>query len=179
LTALIPESGFGTTLAEYPTLLIYVPDIDLNELEIKFELYTDGYKTQHSEDIVIKNGDRIVIIDFSKLSSLPPLEYNKIYQWQFSLYNKQDEYGESIGGIIERIKPNSEIKHKLNTASLQELPAIYADNGVWYDSIASLAKLRCLDPNNLDVASNWRSLLQLERLQGDIYKKPLEQCNLK
>jgi hypothetical protein len=38
--------------------------------------------------------------------------------------------------------------------------ALYAKSGTWYDALANLAELRKAQPNNTEVASAWKELMQ-------------------
>jgi hypothetical protein len=180
LTALIPNSNTGITFSEYPTFLFYIPDADLEGVEGEFVLYNENDEKIYTKSIILKeqDSDNIISVEISGSEALPPLEIGKSYYWVFSiLFDKVDRSANSdVVGWIKRIEPNSELKHKLETALVQEKPAIYAANGIWYEALASLAKLRCSAPNNVTVASNWESLLQQVEL-SEIAIKPLAQCH--
>lgn len=178
LTALIPPSNMGISVADYPTLLFYIPDVDLEGLEGKFILRNEKDEVIYSKKIPLKAPDSIVSVALSDAPSLPPLDTGKLYPWEFVIIFDQEDSSDStyVGGSIERITPNSDLKDRLNTASPEEQPAIYATHGVWYEAVATLAQLRCSAPNDSTLASDWESLLQQVGLP-EISKKSLAQCH--
>jgi hypothetical protein len=45
------------------------------------------------------------------------------------------------GGAVERIEMPAELKAKLAKAEKSDLPAIYAEAGLWYDTMAAISEL--------------------------------------
>lgn len=178
LTALIPNSNSGITLSEYPMFFFYIPDVNLEGVEGELTLRNEQNELVYKQIVPLKASDSIVRVEFSNSPSLPALAVGKSYYWMFSLLlDKLDRSGNTfVTGWIKRIEPNSEIKQKLGTALPQAYPTIYATNGIWYETLDSLAKLRCTSPNDAVLASNWQSLLQQVGLP-EISQKPLAQCN--
>lgn len=178
LTALVPNSNNGITLAEHPTLFFYIPDVNLEGVEGEFVIRNEQNELIYKKRVALKSSDSIVRVALSNSPSLPALEVGKSYYWIFSLLlDKSDRSADTqVTGWIKRIEPNSELKQNLGTASLQSYPAVYATNGIWYEALDSLAKLRCSSPNDSVLASNWQSLLQQVGLP-EISQKPLAQCN--
>lgn len=189
LTALVPrEIDNHITLEKYPTIFIYLPDANFQEWQGKFIINNQEGREIYSKNVTLKNRDSVISVNISDNRSLPTLELNQEYQWVFTISRNGDDFHVVAGSII-RVEPNSDIKDKLKNASLQELPDIYAANGIWYDALASLAKLRCLYPNDSTWAEQWTLLLKQVNLikdsrndwpsdnKEDISKKPLAQCS--
>lgn len=178
LTALTPSSNIGATLAAYPTFFFYIPDVNLEGVEGEFILKTQDDQEIYKEIVALPAGDSIVKVKLTPTRALPPLEVGKSYYWIFSLLlDKVDRSGNTdVAGWIKRIEPNSAIKNQLVAATDKEKPAIYANNGIWYEALTSLANLHCASPNDKTINANWRSLLQQVELT-EIAKKPLSQCN--
>src|SRR4028119_410546 len=178
LTALIPTSNIGITLADHPPFFFYIPDVSLEGVEGEFILLDEQYEPIYKKVIPLIEGDSIIRVELSDSPSLPSLKVGKSYYWFFSLLlDKVDRSSNAnVAGWIKRIEPNSALQQKLDTASSQQQPVIYATNGIWYEALASLAKLRCTSPNNAAIASDWESLLQQVGLP-EISKKPLALCN--
>jgi hypothetical protein len=179
LTALIPQSNIGVTVSEYPTFFFYIPDANLEGVK-SAELVLRNNKDEivYKKPVKLKSPDSIVSIALSDSPSLPPLEVGKSYRWLFwIIFDEEDTSGSAVvTGWIKRVSVDSKLQHKLDTTLPQEKPAIYASNGLWYDALASLAKLRCSYPNNVTFSSDWESLLQQVGLPA-IAIKPLAQCN--
>ena len=178
LTALVPDSTIGITLAEYPTFFFYLPDANLEGVKGEFTLENEKKEVIYYKTVLLKASDSIIRVELSDAPSLPPLEVGKSYNWAFSLVFDKFDRSDSkyVTGWIKRIEPNSELQQKLGTAPRQEQPAIYAKNGIWYEALASLAQLRCASPSDSTITSDWESLLQQVGLP-EISQKPLAQCN--
>ncbi len=178
LTALIPSSNIGVTLSEYPTFFFYVPDVNLEGVEGEFILRNQDAQEIYKEIVTLHAADSIVAVKLSASPTLPPLEIGKSYYWIFSLLlDKVDRSSNTdVAGWIKRVEPDSVIKNQLVAATDKAQPAIYATNGIWYEALSTLAKLRCASPNDPTILSNWTSLLQQIELP-EIAKKPLSQCN--
>lgn len=179
LTALTPPSNRGMSMADYPTLLVYIPDVALEGLEGKFVLRNEKDEVIYTKKIPLKVPDSIVSIAISDDSALPPLDVGKSYLWEFIIIFDQEDWSDStyVGGSIERVAPSSDLNTSLKTASPEAQPAIYATNGIWYEAVAALAQLRCSAPNDSALASDWESLLQQVGLP-EISTKFLAQCPL-
>jgi hypothetical protein len=52
---------------------------------------------------------------------------------------------------------------------------LYANEGVWYDSLKTLADLRLTNPDDLTLANDWKELLDYAGLSS-IDREPLLQC---
>jgi hypothetical protein len=181
LVALMPASDKGITksitVAEYPTFFFYIPDVDLEGVRGELRLSNEKDEEIYRVAFSLKVPDSILMVDFSGAPSFPPLEVGKSYQWDFAIVVDPGDRSNDIFvyGEIQRVEPSSELQHKLDTALPQEKPAIYAANGIWQDTLVSLANLRCSSPNNSTMASDWASLLQQVELP-EISRKPLAQC---
>lgn len=178
LTALMPSSNIGVTLAEYPTFFFYVPDVNLEGVEGEFILRNQDDQEIYKQIVTLDAGDSIVKVELAPSPTLPPLEVGKSYYWVFSLLlDKVDRSSnKDVAGWIKRVEANPVIKTQLVAATEKAQPAIYASNGIWYEALTSLAKLRCTSPNDRNILSNWTSLLQQAELP-EIAQKPLSQCN--
>lgn len=180
LTALVPQSNFGTTVAEYPKFFFYIPDADVAGTEAVLILRNDQQDEVYQKTVTLKaqDSDSIISIDLSGSPSLPPLEVGQSYSWEFGLIlHKTDQSANPyVSGSITRVEANSEIKGILQQGFVPKQPSVYATNGIWYESLASLAQLRCTNPNDASIVSDWQSLLQQVGLP-EIAKKPLAQCN--
>lgn len=176
LTALMPASNIGTTIAEHPTLLFYVPDADLEGVQGELVIYKDKQTKLYNKTVPVKASDSIISIEIADLPS--PLEVGKSYFWEFNLILDGMDRGQDVvvSGWIKRIAPNSTLKHKIDSSLPQQQPVIYATNGIWYEAVNSLAKLHCSSPDDSTITSNWKSLLQQVGLP-EISSKPLAQCN--
>lgn len=159
LTALVPINNkivWGKTTATHPEFLFYLPQGSAIEFVLQDE--ADNYVYQTSQDIPQEN-QGIVRIPIPHTAT--PLETNHTYKWTLFL---SCESGSTalvyVQGSIEKAVLDSSIKTQLQTASDLEKSVIYARQGIWYDAIALLARLRQDNPNDDQINRMWNELLQ-------------------
>ncbi|MDH5473278.1 MAG: DUF928 domain-containing protein [Gammaproteobacteria bacterium] len=92
------------------------------------------------------------------------------YQWSVSLIPEESNRSNDIvsGGIIERQTLEDSLELKLNKANPTEDVFIYAEEGYWYDAIASLTKLIEKDPGNELLKKQRAELIHQGGLAADI-----------
>lgn len=161
LQALLPDGDFGLTLEPYPTFFVYVPSSSSRLVE--FEL-----REQHTNEVFYKTRFKIPdtpgIVSFSlpNNKTIQPLEVGKNYRWFFALICNPQERSEDlyVQGWIQRIKPNATLSRQLEKATPRDRPAIYAQSGIWYETLSKLAELRLAHPQDPTLTANWTQLLK-------------------
>ncbi|HBB33488.1 MAG TPA: hypothetical protein DDZ80_11255 [Cyanobacteria bacterium UBA8803] len=161
LTALSPVTNWGKTVLEHPTFWFYVPysaqEAPLGEFILQEEQGKDVYRTRFT----LPGTPGFVSI------TLPPtataLEINKSYRWYFKLYCSEQKSSGCIfvEGWVQRVELTPVLDQQLKATSPQNY-LVYADNLIWYDAIANLAKLRLQNPSNSTLEQDWDSLLKLK-----------------
>lgn len=158
LTALIPVSNLGKTVAERPTFWFYVPyssqQAPAGEFVLQSEQGDDIYRTP----LTLPKTPGLV--SFSTPPAAAPLEINKSYRWYFKLYCEPQKASAPVfvEGWVQRVKPTPTIESQLRSATAQEY-VVYAANGIWYDALAHLAQLRLNYSANARLDLEWASLL--------------------
>ncbi|MBW4669637.1 MAG: DUF928 domain-containing protein [Cyanomargarita calcarea GSE-NOS-MK-12-04C] len=155
LTALVPKSNVGLTTAANPVLFFYIPQTSRPlELVVQDENQKSFKQTYKSSG---KAG--IVGLPLTKTS----LKVGSSYRWFLSVVCNPTERSNDrvVDGTIKRIQP-SELLTKLNNATPTQRVNIYAEAGIWQDSLATLAALRLSNPNNAQLKSDWTTLLSAE-----------------
>lgn len=170
LTALIPETNLGLTLAERPTFFWYVPPTSATVAEFVLldETNAEVYKTHLP--IAGQSG----IISFSLPADASPLEAETLYHWYFSLvYDPLDRSSDQFtDGWVQRITPTAPLSAQLATATESEKLVLYTQAGIWHEAIATLAALRLEQPNNTDWVQQWQTLLKSVKLD-EVVDQPL------
>ncbi|NER53007.1 MAG: DUF928 domain-containing protein [Symploca sp. SIO1A3] len=169
LTALIPASNWGTTVAERPTFWFYVPyspkQASVGEFVLQDEERNDIYRVPFT--LPQTPG----FVSFKIPDTKEPLEVDKWYRWYFNVYcGKEEEAGHSsilhpqssspvfAQGWVQRITLTPALELQLNTAKPRE-DKVYAANLIWFDALAHLANLRLTNsPQVTD--EDWQKLLQ-------------------
>lgn len=178
LTALLPKAEVSLTTQEYPMFFWYVPPTSAAMIE--FDLIDDitGEIIYQSK---IKTDGEVGIISLSlpENTSLPPLEIGKDYYWSFTIlcdrFNWQ--FNPSVEGLIRRVEPSANLVQALYQASGLERVTLYAQAGIWHDTIQELATLRRSNPNDTQLMTEWAELLRSVELDA-LIEEPLNNRNI-
>jgi hypothetical protein len=173
LTAVVPNSNIGLTTQANPNFFFYVPQTSAT---LEFVLHDQDKKHKQIYKSSEKGG--IVSIAFNKA----PLEVGKEYRWSFSIICNPKERSKDkfVEGVIKRVQTEPQLASKLATASPQERANLYAEAGIWQDSLASLAQLLSSNPNNGELKAEWEALLTSKSVGLDnLVSEPLIPGNQK
>jgi hypothetical protein len=198
ITALLPVSRIGETIAEYPTIFWYMPKIaaETEAPGIKFVLKVSDkqqdsadkpivyYSTEYplaksAEGVVGAPGIMSLSLTPSNFPSLSSLEIDKEYAWELTMsscdYTDSDKADEiMVDGGIKRVKLDPTLARRIQQATPQERVALYAENKLWYETLSSLVELRRTNPNDQNLEDAWDKLLSSVGLDI-ISKEPLFQ----
>ena len=162
LTALLPSTRYGHTVAAHPTFFVYVPPSAAKE--IFFSLQDE--RRNHVYQTVLKISSRGGIVSVKLPEDAPALEMGKNYVWFFAPIQpgqilQPDNHG--VTGWIKRVENQTA---QNSSATPLELASEYAKNGIWYDTLAILASAKQAQPDNATLASEWRDLLKQVGLEA-------------
>lgn len=163
LYALVPDDHVGLTTQEQPVLYWYLSE-----------------PTQERIELTVVNGQDLPIFE-SGLASPPRggiqqirladygvrLAVGSQYKWFVSIVPKPDSPSHNVvvGGGIQRVDLSEEVQGQLTKASKENLPAVYATNGFWYDTLAALAALIDAMPDESGFRAQRTALLEQVGLQ--------------
>lgn len=172
LTALMPDSNFGRTIAAYPSFSWYVPQNQATAAE--FVLLDPANAEVYKTIVPVAQQSGIVSVSVPTDGSISALEVGKSYRWYFSLIcDPLDRSADAFTtGWVERVEPSATLTQELATAPTQEQPIIYAEAGIWYEAISTLVKLRHQEPQNVALLNQWQNLLQSVGLE-EVADEPL------
>jgi putative transposon-encoded protein len=173
VVALLPPTEPVLTVAEYPTIFVSLPRTSAKEAEFILK-EADKDEVLYKTTVTLPSNSGIVSVSLPANGTLPPLEVGKDYHWYFFVIcNSQDQADEPfVDGQIQRVKPSPNLVAELKNAPPRDRAALYAEAGVWYDAINSIAQLRRSSPNNGAIAADWAELLKSVGLDT-ISQKPL------
>ncbi|HBL10208.1 MAG TPA: hypothetical protein DD379_02000 [Cyanobacteria bacterium UBA11162] len=159
LTPLMPQ-GSGLTVAAYPEFFFYIPETSATKAE--FVLVDSKGEEVYKFSFRITGEPGIISLSIPKFATIPPLEIGKNYRWSLSVIcNPQDRLEDaSVMGSIQRVEPNPTLRAELKQVTPRAQVFLYAENGIWYDALATLAALRRAYPNDWTVTSDWTTLLE-------------------
>ncbi|MEA5462541.1 DUF928 domain-containing protein [Leptothoe sp. PORK10 BA2] len=167
LTALIPQSGVGLTVAPHPTLLVYVPPTQATQAHLT--LRDEDQRGLYQSQIAIPRTGGVLRIELPADS--PELAMGQTYDWSLALLCQPAQTDIPIvQGQIRRVAPaDGELSAQ---SSLLSKAIFYGHAGVWHDMLVNLAILRQSEPGNSTFQANWAGVLQAENL-GAIANTPL------
>lgn len=176
LTALIPSSSLGLAASQEPTLMVYIPETSAASLELTLE-NEDGTEVLYRQTLEVPNTAGIVQLNLADYTSTPLVEGN-LYRWYVSLVCDNDDRSRNavIAGWVEPVAPSAALVNSLQQADPQDRPRLYAEAGIWYDALQSLANLYQSQPQNAMLTADWQALLQSVGLDAAIAQAPLIDC---
>ncbi|MFN6560518.1 MAG: DUF928 domain-containing protein [Nostoc sp. ChiSLP01] len=157
LIALLPQSFYGTTVSERPTILVYLPAS--NAQEAVFSLKDEAGNTQYQMSIPVALKAGVIAVKLP--ADAPALAVGKNYQWFLALkvdgtLSPSTPY---VDGWIQRIQPNAELATAMQQEDALKRAAAFGKNGVWYDCVATMAALHTAQPKNATIIKQWEELL--------------------
>ncbi|NEQ49749.1 MAG: DUF928 domain-containing protein [Leptolyngbya sp. SIO3F4] len=162
------DSG-GLTLADQPTLWLYMPFDVTADMDIGIQLKISSLQTKSLTNSGIKwefaapvLQQGFVGIPLSSTEFALPL--NEPFLWTFKLYcGGVADIGQTnayrVNAWVTRIDDTNLTQPIPETDSLQILSNAYRDNGLWYDAINVLSELMAIGSASSVVQSAWRQLL--------------------
>ena len=148
----------GLTVEARPLFFVYVPQTSARTAV--FILNDANEKEVYRTDVTLSYVSGIV--SFKLPDNAPPLEIGKSYQWYFAIRcdsgNKKKDL--VVDGWIWRTQLRPSIAEQIQKASPPDRAALYRQYQIWYEALATLADLRRDNPNNSQLATEWKELLE-------------------
>ncbi|MEG4493827.1 DUF928 domain-containing protein [Microcoleus sp. D3_18_C4] len=173
ITPLIPESNIGLTLTESPTFFVYVSQ---PAAQVEFILLNADESEVVYETTLKNDKAGIVGVSLSEKDKTKNIEVGKRYVWSFALacdpLERSGDY--IVKGWMQRIEPQANLKNDLANPDPMAKVIAYAKNGIWYETLATLAEMRRRAPDDSRLTAEWTQLLQSQGLES-IATQPLVQ----
>jgi hypothetical protein len=148
---------WGKTTVAHPTFWFYVayPPNTYVEFVLQDEEENEFYQTSFTLNET--SGAIGVTLPQEKAA----LQVGKSYHWYFNIIcDRESSTDDFVEGWIERVQLNPIVNNQLKLAQPLERVAIYAENGLWYDTLTNLDRLRQTEPKNQAIAQMWSDLLR-------------------
>lgn len=154
LTLLLPPTNQGLTTAAHPTFLAYLPQTSAKQAFLTLEDEDNNYLYHTIFELPAGAG----IVGIPIPDTAPALEPGKYYKVSLAMICGQvlDPNDPVVEGWIKRVELDTQSKPSPETSL--ELGAWYASNGIWFDTLQTLADLYEVEPDNAIAA--WEELLQ-------------------
>lgn len=158
ISVLAPDH-MGLTSQEQPSLYWYLSEP--NNIRIEFTLI-DNQATKPILEInlgtQIKPGVHYLNLVEYGARLLP----GRQYRWFVALVPDPNHRSKDIiaGVAIERIEPSEALYAKLTKVDKSEAPHIYAEAGLWYDTLSAISDLVANTPNDIKLRKQRASLIE-------------------
>lgn len=168
------DAAVDSTTSAHPTLFVNIPDglpATTAQLTVQNEA---GDQELYSTSFTLSGKPGIVGIRIP--DTAPALEVGQKYLWQVSVTCDPSKPEDQLFAMswVERVALDSDLARQVNQATPREKSTLYAEAGIWQDTVSTLAELRLSNPNDPSVAQDWASLMQSVNL-SDLANKPVVQ----
>ena len=164
LVVLAPDHT-GLTTKEQPTLYWYVSKPVPARLEVTL-INDEAIDPALEQEVQSPRRGGIQRLDLGKTAT--KLKPGVEYRWFVSVVADPDQRSDDViaSGTIQRIMPDSALKGKIAGADERTLARIYADEGIWYDTIDALSRMIEKSPNDSGLREQRAALLEQVGLQS-------------
>ncbi|MFN4280782.1 DUF928 domain-containing protein [Thermosynechococcus sp.] len=168
LTTLVPASNIGLTAANRPTFYWYLPANNYQALEFAlFQTLANGTQVQiYKQQFPMANRPRLDSITLA--GDVPPLQEGVDYRWTVSLICNASDPDPSqirfVEGWVQRVALPETLEQQLRQASYLQRYDLLASNGLWYDALDTLIKLRQKQPNDGKIQALWTELMTAQEV---------------
>ena len=163
LTALVPSSNSGKTIATHPQLWFYLPYEAKNVSKVEFviqesdrkDVYRQSWQPQHVPGY----------ISASLPETEPGLATNKSYRWYFKVYcqNNDNSAPLFVQGWIDKIEVSADISSQVEPEQSPHM--FYAEQNLWFDAIDSLLTLLNspeIVSHKEEISTDWERLIKAQ-----------------
>lgn len=161
LTALSPETNLGFTVAAYPQFFFYIPQMSAKA--VKYSLLKEDNHKVYEKTFPMPRSSGIFNLSLPADKTLSPLEVGRNYHWYLQLICPEQDSGDIyVDGWVQRVsgdRPSGGARGN-------------RQNNLWYDTLATLAQKRRMNPQDAAIATQWANLLRAEGLNA-ISQEPL------
>ena len=187
LTALVPTYGTKVennmpqddTLAERPTFWLYVPYALTEKVPGSLQLLEkDSAGKMEYQSGATVSGTAPGVIGV-QLPTGKRLEENQQYKWRFVIICDPNDptANPSTVAIVSRLPKNPKLEKQLQAIKQPaQRAALYAQNGIWYEALTTLAEQRRANPGDAKISAKWRELLRQGGLSVFDAKSPIQKA---
>lgn len=159
-TALTPKDHIAQTLAARPSFFFLMPETGAKSADFLL-LNRDGSQVVYQTTFQLPQKSGVVQFDLP--ADAPELAVSERYQW-FVTLNCSQALGPSgnptVEGWVERVAPEPQLLGRLEATSMDARPGVYANFGIWNETLKTLATLQRQNPNNRQWQTDWQELLR-------------------
>ncbi len=173
LTALAPRLTAGTTLSPHPTLLFYIPETVAQQVE--FALSDPQQQVIYQQTLTLTPTPGIISVQIP--TDIPPLQVGETYRWGLELVCDLEDPAKNatVIGTILRVALPVSLASQQDALELRQELTLQQVQGIWFDVVATLARLRHEAPQDPALLAAWTAVLAHENLET-VAPEPLLSC---
>ena len=137
MTAIVPDGNYGLTVTDHPTFWVYLPQTSAQQVILTIK--EEGIKPHWQQSVSLTGEVGIIGIPLS--DDAPALEIGKNYQWAVILVcgNRPNPNDPVVASWIKHVD-ESQVNSQLPAKTMLEKAAVYAQKGIWYDTLNILVE---------------------------------------
>ncbi|NER99740.1 MAG: DUF928 domain-containing protein [Symploca sp. SIO1B1] len=182
LTALVPTQkskgtpqNIGLTVSGHPTFFFYLPQTHAqiaNFTIVNTSANPNEEPIYHTE-VPLPRTPGVISVTMPSVANSQELQVDENYKWTFAIVCNEDDRAKDVfvEGVIQLVH-RPDLAQQSEIATLEELPAIYAQAGIWHETLTTLDQLRRANPNDTELAEFWANVLTSVGL-GQVAEEPL------
>ncbi len=152
IVALIPDSNLGVTTSSNPIFWFYISHDSVNVESLRFSLLNREQKEIWATDLSVTS--KKIKSGLLKVPYQGQPLMDGAYQWQFSYKETRCDPILLSGKVQKESHPHLGLGN-----NARERLRIYAQNGIWYELLTELITLRQEQPQDTQLAADFRSLI--------------------
>lgn len=164
LFALTPQGNQSLTMSSQPDFFFYLPPLG-EDVRLQFELKQGGQRVYAIATTPTSSKGGIQVLSLADLPDAPHLQAGGYYDWSVTLDCLPS--GEStmrllVSSGLKVIEPDEQLVKQLEGANWLQQAELYAENGLWSDSLTALLQGQQLSQDaaqQQEAAWAWEQLL--------------------
>lgn len=170
--------ALGQTLEKSPNIWVYISKLPKNVDSVELMLQDENDEDVINQPVTIPNlkpGFFSLNISTTQVA----LEVDRAYHWHLSLVCDalRPSRNLSVDAWVKRIPSQENFLRQLETTTEKKRIELYIEQGIWYEALNLIAKLRCRYPKDALLINQWRELLENigidEKTAQKIAKEPM------
>ncbi|NJL19824.1 MAG: DUF928 domain-containing protein [Leptolyngbyaceae cyanobacterium SM1_3_5] len=159
LTALVPDSSTGFTLAQSPSFWFYLPYSLTDRQSIEFVLKDSQDNLVYSQ--TISGSDTTSGMLNLQLPESIALDANQTYEWYLLVQcdAENQERFVFVNGAIRRLE-RPDLQQQIAAVRPIDRSNFYTTENIWYDALDSAATQLQATPQSSSARQNWETMLQ-------------------
>lgn len=175
---------WGLTTTDRPTFWLHIPKGIKDGALIVLTLQNGISKTSHRVQFQVPPNTPPAVLSLPIPAAAPSLQLDTVYRWEVRLFcNSGGSTAEPsidipiiFSGGIQRTTPSARLHRQLATAKTPlDRAVVYANNGIWYDSLTTLGLQQVKPSVDPAIARAWSDLLRQANLEPAI-SAPIAAC---